>query len=410
MPDGTPTKRRRRTSAPGQFLGYSLQELRFAAHLFRAERDEDVVSLEIIGDTGIHNADGRLKSEEHKSRTSHGNPVANDAPDLWKTLRIWVDAVSQGDLDPARTTFCLHLSRDFDGAIVRSFDEATTLESASEALGNAAHTVFRAPDGRSLVETLPQRTREHVLSVFSADRQLVVAVVAKFVLEFGSGDAWADLRQAASVAAFEPDLLDDGLRDAVGWVKQQITERLQQGRPAAISALSFRTHFRAIRRRLDNQLVLRSAAPGPDAVAIQRQLRAVQTYLRQLDLIAADDDEKLEAANDYLRATNDRVAWAASGRVHQASFDEFEADLETAWRRKKRAGDIVHRDHPHAQRGMLLYLECCNHSATLNGMEPPNAFCRGSFHALADHLRIGWHPDYSRLLRTRRVGRAGSDR
>jgi hypothetical protein len=402
MSDPTPAKRRRRSTAvPGQFLGYSLQEFRFAVHLFTAKSDDDVVSLEVVGDTAVHRADGHLRSEEHKSRISPANPVADDAVDLWKTFRNWVGAAAEGELDATRTTFCLHLSRPFDGEIVRSFADAATTEMAADALRDAAWRVWRAPDGRPLADELPERTREHVTAVFSADQGLVTNVIVGFSLELGSGDAWADLRQAAAVAAIDPDLLDEVLRDVVGWVKKEITGRLQRGQAAAVGAGAFRTHLRAVLRRLDSRLMLVSAAPGPDALAIRRHLRAVQTYVRQLELIAAEDDEKLEAANDYLRAANDRVAWAERGLVHQASFDEFQADLEAAWRRKRKAADITHSDRPPTERGMLLYLACCDHSAKLNGMEPPPAFCRGSFHALADHVRIGWHPEYAQLLRTR---------
>ena len=400
MGDQPPPRRRRRSTAvPGQFLGYSLQELRFTAHLFRAASDDDVVSLEVVGDTAVHGRHGKLLAEEHKSRISRQNPVADDAVDLWKTLRNWVDSVIRGELDPRLTEFRLHLSRPFDGDIVRRLSGATTAQAALAALEYAAERVWRDPDGSRIVESLPEATREHVTAVFSADRSLVAEVVVRFTLEHGSGAAWTDLRQAAAVAAIDPDLLDDALRDAVGWVKQEITERIQGGRAAAVSVRAFRTHLRTVLRRLDSRLMLLSAAPGPDAVAIRRQLRAVQTYVRQLDLIEAAEDEKLEAANDYLRASNDRVRWAERGLVHQTSYKEFEADLEAAWRRKKRAADITDRDRTSAERGMLLYLACCDHSAKLNGMEPPSAFCRGSFHALADHARIGWHPEYGRLLR-----------
>jgi len=229
-----------------------------------------------------------------------------------------------------------------------------------------------------------------------------VEIVRRFSLTLGAGDAWAELRQAAAVAAIGPDVLDDVLRDVLGWVKREIAESLQSGRPALICAGAFRTHLRAIRQRLDSRLVLVSAAPGIDARAISRELQAVQTYIRQLELVNADDAQKLDAATDFLRASIYRVEWADRGIVHPASFGEFESELESTWRRMRAKSAILNGHRAVEQRGLLLYLECCEHSAKLGGLETPAEFCRGSLHALANHLRIGWHPDYAGLLRGRR--------
>ena len=401
----TPKRRRRSTAVPGQFLGYSLQELRVAAHLLAAA-DEDVVSLEVVGDTAVHGAGGGVTAEEHKSRTSRGNPVADAAEDLWKTLRNWVDAVECGALDLDRTRFRLHVSRPFDGEIVRRLSGARDAAEAAAALQYARERVWRAPDGAPPPTPLPERVREHAAVVFAADPQVVARVVASFAVEYGTGDAWGDLRRAAAPAAVDPDHLDDVLRDVVGWVKREITACVEQARPAAVSVRTFRTHLRAVLRRLDSQLMLVSAAPGPDALTVSQHLRALKTYVRQLELVDASDEDKLEAVTDYLRASNDRVTWGTRGWVHPASFVEFEADLQGAWRRKQRALDLTDGGRPAPERGLLLYLACCDHAAKLNGMEPPTHFCRGSFHALAEHETIGWHPDYRRLLRASAAGTA----
>jgi hypothetical protein len=358
-----------------------------------------LVSLEVIGDTGVHRPGGKVTSEELKSRTSRANPVADDAEDLWKTFRNWVEAVASGDLSPAHTRFRLHVTRPFAGEIVQRFSNARDAEEAEQALQFARERVWRAEDGTSLLPLLPERVREHVEVIFTADASSVAQVVASFEVEYGSGYAWADLRRDAAPAAIDPDVLDDVLQDAVGWVKREITECIEQARPAVVSARAFRSRLRAVQRRLDSQLMLVSAAPGPDALAIRRHLRAVQTFVQQLELIDAADDDKLEAVTEYLRAANDRVIWGTRGWVHPTSFDAFEAELIAAWRRKRRVTDLDHGARPPAERGMRLYLACCDHSAKLDGRELPEGFCRGSFHLLADHMTIGWHPEYLKLLR-----------
>ena len=162
-------RKRRSFNAAGQFLGFALQEFRVAVHLFVTPHDEDVVSLEFLGDTAVHLADGRVKTEEHKSRTkSRANPIADTSPELWKTLRNWVDAVECGDLPIEHAAFFLHVSQAFDGDIVRAFAEARSVDDAIEALRFASERVWPDGSGTSLVARLPKATQEHVERFFSA--------------------------------------------------------------------------------------------------------------------------------------------------------------------------------------------------------------------------------------------------
>ena len=58
----------------------------------------DVVCLEVFDDVGVERPDGTKIAEQNKSNLTH-NPLSDRAVDLWKTLRIWVDAVVSGELD-----------------------------------------------------------------------------------------------------------------------------------------------------------------------------------------------------------------------------------------------------------------------------------------------------------------------
>jgi hypothetical protein len=46
----------------------------------------------------------------------------------------------------------------------------------------------------------------------------------------------------------------------------------------------------------------------------------------------------------------------------------------------------------------LVYHRCAQLQAPLEGRAVPNHFVHGSFNALADTMRLGWHPDYEALL------------
>jgi hypothetical protein len=160
-----------------------------------------------------------------------------------------------------------------------------------------------------------------------------------------------------------------------------------------------------LRRKLTTPQFLVSLAPRPRDSAI-KQHRTSRTYVRQRELISADDGTLVQAITDYLKAEADRIHWAASGRVHSSSFDSYENDLLAAWRSYRTRVTLGAASHPEADRGALLYADCSLHGATLDGVATPPHFVRGSFHSLSDRLVVGWHPRYEQLLGTDVGGRS----
>jgi len=71
-----------KSTAPGQYLGYGLQDVRLCRHLLKAPPG-CTVSLEFIEDTAIHRLDGTMVLEQSKSALS-GNPLADGSVELWK--------------------------------------------------------------------------------------------------------------------------------------------------------------------------------------------------------------------------------------------------------------------------------------------------------------------------------------
>jgi hypothetical protein len=100
---------RPKSAAPGQYLGFSLQQLRFCDYLLWVP-DGTAVSLEVADDVGVHNSDGSTALEQAKSAPT-SNPIADRSEQLWKTFSNWADRVAEGT-DPSMTDFA-HSSRHF---------------------------------------------------------------------------------------------------------------------------------------------------------------------------------------------------------------------------------------------------------------------------------------------------------
>ncbi len=119
---------RNRAHAPGQYLGWSLQETRFVQTLLEA-RPGTTVTLEVFEDVGSETRTGQRRAVQTKSALTQ-NPIADHSVDLWKTFANWTKAVLAGELSIQNTIFELYVSAPKNGRIVRRFHDARSPEAA----------------------------------------------------------------------------------------------------------------------------------------------------------------------------------------------------------------------------------------------------------------------------------------
>ena len=390
------SKTRRSAQVPGQYLGYSLQGTRFLLHLLRGQPGM-TVSLEVFGDVGSETLEGERITEEDKSALT-ANPISDRAVPLWKTLRNWVDAVKRNELKPLTTEFVIYVSRPVEGAIATAFSEATDPVQAVKALRNARDLLWGPEPALQLQAGISDGIRDHVAVVFEANEDLVASIIRKTKIEFGSGSPQDDiLTELTSLTLMPPALVENARVFSQGWVKVEIDKLLEQQKPSAISVDRYRAALLGFIRSRDNRTVLAPVSEEPTNDEIQKDMHR-KVYVRQLDIIDIDEEAKLRAVSDYSRAVADRVAWCEEGIVTSESLDSFADELTRYWRNSCTKTEIAFSKNSEEERGCLLYADCSQYSAGVQGMAVGAYFVSGSYHALADGLDLGWHPRFERIL------------
>ena len=384
------------TQAPGQYLGYSLQATRFLVRLLEADADW-TVSLEVFEDVGVEDPQGNRIAEQTKS-SLEGNPVSDHSLGLWKTFSSWVSAVQCGELVPERTLFEIYVSSPKSGNIAESFSQAQSPTQALSMLRNVKAELWGATPEFRLRDEVSESIRPYVTRVFTASEDVVCRIIENFQLRSGSGSPQADLKALFGRLLVTDDIIDDLLKHAQGWVKETTDRLLELGKPASVTVEAFRNEVISYARRRDNRTILCTFASDPTSEDIEKDMQ-IRTYVRQLDIVDVQDGDKIAAVTDYLKASVDRTQWSDRGLVHSASFKDFEAGLCRTWGNCRNRTNLAHQALSDIERGKLLYYECASHRATLEGLEVPDHFTPGSFHALADGLDIGWHPHYTDLLK-----------
>ncbi len=381
---------KRSANAPDAFRGFSLQATRFLYHLMKAGSD-DVVSLEYFEDVGVEKADGHRLAEQDKSYLS-SNPLADRSVVLWKTIRNWVEAARSGTLLPDSTQFVIYAPKATMGAIAAAINGAQTLTQANDAIALARSTLSTR-DGLDIAAN----AKEHVELVFNADQTLIANIFRRIIVETD-----AESPSEALKALFLEKLIGEESFGVVitwahGWVKERLDRFLESRQIARLSTKDFHRPLLNFVRTHDRINILRSVAGKPDNTAVANEME-VRDYVRQLRIIDMDDSDVLSAVNDFLSAAIDRTTWSDQGMISAESLDTLESDLLLTWRNKRKRTQIGFADKDEKAQGQLTYIDCLEHTARVDGLDTPTSFIRGSWHALADDLTIGWHPQYQSLV------------
>lgn len=387
-------KKRRSTNVPGPFYGYLVQGSRAVAHLLRA-RPGQAVSVEHLDDVATQGPDG-VVVEQDKSGLAH-NPVANRSVDLWKTLHIWVRAIRDGALK-SDTKFVLYVAQNHHGDVIDRIHNVVNKADAAALVQSLRNEFWGKAPKRAARAKLPVDLAEHVNGVLSASDDVLSLLFVNLVLENGSGSPNDDILPLISEKAISEAVCEDVLLYLLGWADRVIKKLIEKKRPAILTYDDFHKQLVGAAKKFDRSAnVLTSTPADISQTDIDKELRA-RTYVRQLDAVKCEETDLVRAVNDFLRAAVDRTTWSERGDVLEGSFGEFEDGLDRAWKNHKTRVEIEQKEATEEERGRLLYATCGGIQIRLQGMDVPSHFVPGSFHTLADSLRVGWHPRYRDLL------------
>jgi hypothetical protein len=388
------SRKRGSVNAPGQLYGFSVQITRSVAHLLQAKEGESV-SVEHLDDVATESADTAIL-EQDKSGLAH-NPVADRSVELWKTLRNWVKAIRSGALK-TNTKFVLYVAQDHHGGIIDNIHRVTTRADADAVVQSLRKQFWGSAPKFAKRSTLPAELAEHVNDVLNATDDVLAHLFTNLTLENGTGSPNDDLHSLIAAKAISEDKREQVLTHLLGWAKRTIDKLIEKKEPAVIPWEDFHKQLVGAAKKFDrSDAVLASTPAALSQAEIEKELRA-RTYVRQLQAVQCDESTLVRAVNDFLRSAVDRTRWSEQGDVLEGSFGEFEDQLERAWDSQRKRVNIEQKNAEEEDRGQLLYANCSGLQVRLQGMDVPSHFVPGSFHTLADSLRVGWHPRYREVL------------
>ena len=124
-------------------------------------------------------------------------------------------------------------------------------------------------------------------------------------------------------------------------------------------------------------------------------------FVSQLQLIAIGNEAFDLAVRDYKRAYLQRSLWLKDELLPAADLASYEDTLIDEWEhhRAEAHASVRNDDQALEQAGRDLYSSIQRVQIAIHDSRKEAFICRGSYHMLADELRVGWHPEFVARLR-----------
>lgn len=384
-------------SAVDSSLGYLYQaRAGLLWSLQRLRRDETFqVSIEAIDDVAFESGGGEpsvlLQTKHHASRTA---ALTDASPDVWKTLRVWIEGTASGVV-PTAATLCLVTTgtappgsagrklrlHDRDVPAARGLLDATARTSTNATNASA----YAAYEGMTPAE------REALLG------RVIVIDAAPTISDLD--DALRSEVFWAVERAHQTSFLDR----LEGWWLRRVILQLTGAPGDRIGSVEIeaqmaelRDQFRQESLPIDEDLLDFTLDDATE------QAHAEHLFVKQIEIIGAGKRRVANAIRDYYRAYQQRSRWLREDLIVGMDLRRYEKRLIEEWEgvfeaMRDELGEAATDDAKQsAARSVLAWAERASVPFRPAITEP--FLCKGSLHMISDEGRIGWHPSFRDVL------------
>jgi hypothetical protein len=380
-------------SAAASVLGYLHQTRWGLLELLRSRTTDPGRSLtmEMHDDIAWEQDGTPAELKQLKLHVSALRNLTNASDDMWRTLRVWMDAGRPGDPYGPILTLVTNSSAG-DGSA------ASFLRAAGRDVATALALLEGTARDSKSKET--KAAREQFLKLTPAERATFVGRI--YIADQSADLDGVDEEVAVRLRPGAPTEQFDTYMDLVWawWGRTSIA--MLSGKRAPVSVAETLTALERIRDQFtrDNLPSLVEANEVDLDAALQQH--EGRTYVHQLKLLKVRPRQLQKAILDYQRAYLQDTRWLDVHLVDYDELDKFSSHLVDEWERafdhmcSELPDDASEEDKRAAGRELLHALGDSTLSIRARFQDPFHA--RGRRHALADAQKIGWHPEFEEHL------------
>lgn len=356
-------------------------------------------SVAVEGADDIEKHAGSLTELLQLKQRAEGVRLTDSAPDLWKTLRIWCLAASTGQVSLPETSLLLMTTAELPegtaGYRLQPRASGHRDEEAALALLQKARAASKNDDLTKAFEAFD--------ALNSAGGPGQSALLARIDVIGGAPriDEVRDTMLGHARLVVGDNLAKPFLTRLEGWFYDRVIEQLQTKGGAPVTGEEFDQAFSELRHQF-----------GPDNLPIDPDIAqrepepeesADKTFVRQLDLIGVGGERIHLAIRDYVRAFDQRSRWSEEKLLRVGELGAYERRLVEEWRarfadmREELGNEATEAEMKREARQIYRWVDRDARAQIRAGLE--EVFIpKGSYHMLADELKVGWHPDFTARL------------
>jgi hypothetical protein len=378
--------------ASASALGYLYQSELALLELVRRSKDEPTLalSIEMLDDVAFESAGSATELLQAKHHLQTRGSLSNASSDLWKTLTAWIDALESGAVDLDATRFNVATTGSASPGSAASLlraDDARNPEGALEILERTARTSTNA-DQQAAYQRFLRLNDDIRLALIESVTVLdgtptIPNIPSALELEL----------RFASEARFRRPVVERLL----GWWHRRVIAHLLTR--DLIYAEEIEQEIDALRDQFkSDNLPIDIGRDDVLAVDLSAEDRA---FVWQLQLIAATLPTIELAIRDYKRAFLQRSRWISDQLVTDSDLHAYEERLIDEWEHQfAYFEDIEQAEDAMREAGLTLYHELQDRDLWIRPRCQERFVSRGSYHELADQMKVGWHPDFVARLRS----------
>lgn len=363
----------------------ALERLRFEGSFTVEIETLDDVSFEVEG----HPLE-LLQAKHHVDRVGG---LGDMSVDLWKSIRVWTEGLRNGRWASDTLHYLVTTGQAQPGSAAAHLrnDGARDADAARTLLDSAA---------RSSENDTNRTAYTDYLSLSDGER---LALLERVVITDNAPDiagVGEHLKQGL-VHTVEREFVAKLVTRLEGWWFTRVIAHLRREDVPAIRSEEIEAELSQLRAqfRSDNLPIDRDLLDA----AIDEEAFQSHMFVEQLRLIDLTNKRILTAMRNYFRASEQRSRWLREGFLHFGELERYDARLCEEWETRFDAmtQELGHELTEQAQRRAARALYAW---AEQDASFPIRAACsepfvtRGSFHTLADELRVGWHPRFIERL------------
>ena len=378
--------------ASEQMLGY-LYQVRYALALLLENDNSDCqISIEKFDDVAFSKDDIPIQLIQLKHHIQHQGNLADASTDMWRTIKVWLDAISETPdiLDGTNFLIITTATAPFDSA-------AFLLKKDSNRNPDTAYQKLKTVCFSS-VNQAHQR-------YYDAFREAGEDTVKQLIRQIYIIDC------ASNIIDVEKDILKHIRYSCIPKHQKMIYERLEGWWfKKAIDALCCDTPVFVNQNQVRSFIVSVSQEYADDNLPIdildiddlqESNFSANEKiFHEQLKLICLGNHRMQLALRDYYRAFRQRASWVRNDLLYVNELGQYEQRLIDEWEHAFAAMEETLSETNNAteeekvKEGRQLFSDIEKRDIRIRPKCQEAFIMRGSYHILANQLKIGWHVDF----------------